>query len=264
MRVIDGMHRLGAARLRGDTEIEVRWYEGDEHDAFAMAVQTNVSHGLPLSLADRREAAARVIESHAHWSDRMIASIVNLAPTTVGTLRARSTVQKAPSNTRVGTDGRTRPISTAEGRRLAGELLRANPEAPLREVAKSTGLAPSTVLDVRKRILEGQDPVPQRRRGRQSADGRPGHRGSGRKAASVHNGDYRTALQNVKKDPSLRYSEIGRMLLSWLQTGPTDADTRFRLTEQLPSHCLELIAMLARRQATAWQEFACQLENRSG
>src|SRR5262245_34351918 len=50
LRVVDGMHRLRAAELRGDNEIEVQWYRGDERDMFAVAVSTNVTHGLPLSL----------------------------------------------------------------------------------------------------------------------------------------------------------------------------------------------------------------------
>jgi hypothetical protein len=263
MRVIDGMHRLAAAKARGDKEIEVCWFEGDERDAFAIAVQTNVFHGLPLSLDDRRAAAARIIESHPEWSDRMVASIVNLAPSTVGAIRARSTVQETPSNTRVGSDGRIRPVTTVEGRRRAGELLRENPDAPLREVARSAGLAPSTVLDVRNRILEGLDPVPQGQRRRHSAAHRPRHQEVAAKAESVHRGDYNTALRNTMKDPSLRYSEAGRMLLRLLQPGLTEAGARSKLVGQLPSHCLDVIATLARRQAAAWNEFASELENRS-
>ncbi|MFD1048734.1 serine hydrolase, partial [Kibdelosporangium lantanae] len=51
-RVIDGMHRLKAAALRGQDDILVRFYEGDDEDAFIVAVETNIAHGLPLSLAD--------------------------------------------------------------------------------------------------------------------------------------------------------------------------------------------------------------------
>ncbi|MFD1047646.1 ParB/RepB/Spo0J family partition protein, partial [Kibdelosporangium lantanae] len=62
MRVIDGMHRLRAARMRGQNEILVRFYDGDDDEAFIVAVRTNVTHGLPLSQADRTAAAARIIE----------------------------------------------------------------------------------------------------------------------------------------------------------------------------------------------------------
>jgi hypothetical protein len=74
MRVIDGVHRLRAARLRGQPRIAVRFFDGNDNDAFVLAVRTNVAHGLPLSLADRKAAAAQIVASHPHWSDRMIAA----------------------------------------------------------------------------------------------------------------------------------------------------------------------------------------------
>jgi hypothetical protein len=57
MRVIDGMYRLLAARMRGDSEIEARFFEGDDASSYVLAVKSNVEHGLPLSLADRKVAA---------------------------------------------------------------------------------------------------------------------------------------------------------------------------------------------------------------
>src|SRR5256885_8556385 len=83
-RVIDGMHRLKAAALRGQSDIVVRFYEGDNDEAFIVAVETNIAHGLPLSLADRTAAAVRIIATRPQWSDRRIASITGLAATTVG------------------------------------------------------------------------------------------------------------------------------------------------------------------------------------
>jgi hypothetical protein len=257
MRVIDGMHRLRAVKLRGDRQIDVTWFDGDERDAFVVAVRSNVSHGLPLSLDDRRNAATRIIRSHPQWSDRMIASVVGLAPTTVCGIRTRSPGLSALSSARVGRDGRTRPVSTVEGRRLAGELIRENPDTPLREIARATGLAPSTVLDVRNRVRAGRDPIPPRLR---DSAGEPANRRPAPKPRPTRPGGYLTTLDNLKKDPSLRYNDVGRMLLRWLQTGPTDQSTRARLVERLPPHCVEQVIGLARRQASAWQELADQLE----
>src|SRR5690349_6262411 len=45
MRVIDGMHRLRAAELRGQQEIEVRFFDGDEASSFVLAVRANIAHG---------------------------------------------------------------------------------------------------------------------------------------------------------------------------------------------------------------------------
>jgi hypothetical protein len=54
MRVIDGVHRVRAALLKGRTEIAVTFFDGDQDAAYLLAVRANLAHGLPLSLADRR------------------------------------------------------------------------------------------------------------------------------------------------------------------------------------------------------------------
>src|SRR5579862_6566295 len=54
MSVIDGMHRVLAAKMRGQEEIEARLIDGDQAICFVMAVSVNVKHGLPLSLDDRK------------------------------------------------------------------------------------------------------------------------------------------------------------------------------------------------------------------
>jgi hypothetical protein len=68
MRVIDGMHRLHAAARKGQREIAVRFFDGSEAEAFVLAVELNISHGLPLSLADRKAAAGRILAAHAGWA----------------------------------------------------------------------------------------------------------------------------------------------------------------------------------------------------
>ncbi|WP_368858328.1 ParB/RepB/Spo0J family partition protein [Nocardia alni] len=52
--VIDGVHRVRAAQLRGDSTILARLFDGGEADAFVLAVTSNTRHGLPLSSADWR------------------------------------------------------------------------------------------------------------------------------------------------------------------------------------------------------------------
>lgn len=96
MRVIDGMHRLSVARLRGQSQIAVRYFDGAEEDAFVLSVQNNVRHGLPLSLADRTAAATRIARSHPHWSDRTIARTSGLSPKTVAAIRRRSSAEIPP------------------------------------------------------------------------------------------------------------------------------------------------------------------------
>jgi len=87
MRVIDGLHRLRAAQRCGRRTIGVRFFDGDEAAAFVLAVTANAGHGLPLSLADRKRAAARIVGCYPRWSDRKIASITGLAPGTVAGIR---------------------------------------------------------------------------------------------------------------------------------------------------------------------------------
>lgn len=247
-RVVDGHHRLRAAQLRGDTEIDVRWYEGTSRDILPIAVQANVVDGLPLSTAERRAATAHLLRTHAAWSDRMIAAVVGFSPGTVRALRERTggTTQR-----RVGRDGRTRPISSAESRRRAGALLTERPGMSLREVAGATGLAPSTVLDVRKRLRAGQDLVPSAQLRAEKSAVPPS---LGTKAPA----DRDTVIRLLRLDPSLRLTEAGRQLLMLLSALPEGG-----LADRLPAHCLPVIAELARENLTAWQSLVSDLERRS-
>ncbi|MGP3978930.1 hypothetical protein ACTWQF_33935 [Streptomyces sp. 8N114] len=162
MRIIDGMHRMRAARLRGEDRIQVEFFEGGEDELFALSVKLNITHGLPLSQADRKAAAKRIIEAHPYWSDRRIAANAGLAASTVATIRRRSTGRNAQLNVRVGRDGRVRPLHATEGRLRASKILAANPDASLRQIAEEAGIATATAKDVRDRIRQGQDPVPPR------------------------------------------------------------------------------------------------------
>ncbi|OLR92324.1 hypothetical protein BJP25_23295 [Actinokineospora bangkokensis] len=110
MRVLDGVHRLRAAQLRGATDIAVLFFDGDEAAAFVQSVRANVEHGLPLTLADRTAAAARILRSFPEWSDRRVAAATGLSPKTAGAVRARSSAEIPQSTGRVGRDGRTRRV----------------------------------------------------------------------------------------------------------------------------------------------------------
>ncbi|MGH3437445.1 MAG: hypothetical protein ACRDRN_13370 [Sciscionella sp.] len=115
LRVIDGMHRLRAVALRNKEGGRGKVLDGDERDAFVLAVEENIAHGLPLS------RAARIVASHPEWSDRMIASKVGLAAQTVSAIRRCSTEENFQLNARIGRDGRLRPLSTVEGMAITTE-----------------------------------------------------------------------------------------------------------------------------------------------
>lgn len=251
MRVIDGVHRLRATQLSAGDHIEARFFDGDEDDAFVLAVEANAANGLPLSLADRKAAAARIVMTHPSRSDRWIASVSCLAPATVGTIRRCSTVENAQSNTRIGQDGRARPIDSAEGRRLAGELMRADPNRSLRDIARAVGIAPSTVLDVRNRLRCGEDLVPARRERESAARTAPG---SPQRHVPTEP-DPMSIMRTLRNDPSLRFNETGRALLRWLDNHTMTGESAPPV-EGIPVHCATTVAALARHNARFWAAFS--------
>ncbi|MGH3564905.1 MAG: ParB/RepB/Spo0J family partition protein [Pseudonocardia sp.] len=264
MRVIDGMHRLRAAVLRAHRDIEVRFFDGDADDAFVIAVEANIANCLSLSLVDRRMAAARIIATHPQRSDRWIGLVSGLAANTIGALRRCSTVDDAQSNTRTGRDGRRRPLDSSEGRRLAGELMRANPERSLRDVARAAGIAPSTALDVRNRLNSGEDLVPRKRnRGTGAVPGRAGifGRRHPRLSRADPEVDPAAVLRNLRNDPSLRFSEAGRALLRWLDAHTVDKQLMEPLVAGIPAHCITTVVALARHNAHFWADLGEQLSN---
>ncbi|MEV5778941.1 ParB/RepB/Spo0J family partition protein [Streptomyces antimycoticus] len=265
LRVIDGMHRLRAAALRGETEIEVRFFDGTERDSFLLAVESNIAHGLPLSLADRTAAAKRIVRTHPEWSDGAIGEVTGLDAKTIGGLR-QSSADITKLSTRVGRDGRIRPLNGSEGRRLAGELIAKQPDAPLRQVARAAGVSLGTVSDVRRRIRSGQDPVPDRQRVAASQASMqcavPEARRRGVTGPKSPERNRRVLLQKLRRDPSLRFTESGRMLLRWLEVQAVKTEEWERLLDSVPEHCTAAVIELARGCSEDWKEFAAQLEQR--
>lgn len=268
MRVVDGMHRLGAALRRGQDTIAVKFFDGSVDEAFVLAVKANIKHGLPLSFADRQAAAIRIIASHPHWSDRAIAAATGLAARTVAAVRARAGGDAPAGGARIGRDGRVRPLDGAAGRRLASQVIAARPDASLREIAKVAGISPATARDVRERMQRGDDPltVSQRAGGHRQPAGAVRLRGErGRDATDrLAARDRAAVLQNLKKDPSLRFAESGRAVLRWLFAHVIDREEWRELVPAIPPHSAYVVAALARGCANEWLEFARQLESGAG
>ncbi|MFI9451985.1 streptomycin biosynthesis protein [Amycolatopsis sp. NPDC052450] len=254
MRVIDGMHRLRVAETRGETTIAVRFFDGSADDAFLLAVKANIAHGLSLALADRKAAARRIIGTHGDWSDRAIAALAGLAHKTVGAIRRGSTGENPHSTARIGRDGRVRPLSGVEGRRRAGELLVANPETPVEEVARAAGISTTTVKDVRRRLRCGDDLVPSGQRSGPVRITRP--------AEETQVWDRVTALRQLRADPSLRFTETGRALLQSLNLHAGGDESWLSLADNVPQHCTGMVVELARHCVADWQRFVTRLEQR--
>jgi hypothetical protein len=260
MTVIDGMHRFAAASLKGQQMIDVEFFDGTDADAFLRAVEANTAHGLPLSQADRRAAAGRIIASHPHMSDRAIAVSTGLAASTVARIRRRSTDAVPQLNARVGRDGRLRPVSGLDGRRRAAKLMAEHPRASLREVAREAGVSPATARDVRMRLERGQEPQPAQP-ATESAGRHP--QGPGLGAQWKVPPDLDAVLGKLLRDPSLRHNEQGRRLLRLLQYNAAAQREWPELIAAVPPHCTELAAQLAYQYAQMWQNFAADLHERT-
>jgi ParB-like chromosome segregation protein Spo0J len=278
MRVIDGMHRVRAAILSGVAYIEALLFEGAEDEAFLLAVRLNVAHGLPLSRADRVAAVVRIIYSSPQWSDRAIARAAGLSDKTVASIRRRTSAEIPHLPDRIGRDGRVRPVSPAEGRRMASDLIAQNPDAAIREIATRAGISPGTARDVRERLRNGLDPVPLRHRdtsGSQPAGSQPaGSQAGGFKAAGSQprgedDGTRERSLsarmtpmilESLRNDPSLRYNETGRALLRLLALHTMSPADWEQLISAVPLHRAQAVAQVARSSSEAWQKFATRLE----
>ncbi|TDV48700.1 ParB/RepB/Spo0J family partition protein [Actinophytocola oryzae] len=254
MCVIDGRHRLRAAHLRGEERVSVTFFDGDERDAFVLSVLANTHRGLPLSDADRRAAVRRIVLTHAHWSDGAIAAVTGLSSKTIAGIRACATTELPELHSRIGRDGRTRPLSTAAGREAARLYLEDNPDASLREVARVAGIAPGTVRDVRARLRRGDDPIPPKvRAGEQRGTRSPAV------AAEMADVEVTSSLRVLRSDPVLRFSEHGRWLLRALGEGMSNADWE-EAAAAVPGHLAGLVVGLARENSRRWAEFAEALD----
>jgi DNA-binding NarL/FixJ family response regulator len=270
MRVIDGVHRLHAARLRQQEQIAVRFFSGDADDAFVIAVKANIEHGLPLSLAEREAAAARIVQSHGQWSDRMIASVSGLSPRTIGQIRARQDGKPSQAAGRIGQDGRVRPVDGPARRLLAAQLISADPGLSLREVARAAGISPETARDVRNRLLHGEDPVARRAGpGAAQDSGRVGGTGqpldkppAGFELSRASAENLALIVERLKADPAIRFTETGRALLRLLHVHLIEVKDWDRIGESVPVHWSTIIAQLAKGCAQMWAELADHAERK--
>lgn len=295
MQVVDGYHRVQAALLNGATKIRARFFDGSEAEAFVEAVRQNVAHGLPLSLADRKTAAARLIASHPSYSNRAIARTTGLSDGTVRSLRTFETVDGGDGACR-GLDGRVRPSTTAEGRIRAHKLIQSNPDVPLRTVANRAGISLGTAHDVRNRLQRGDDPVPPHQRQRHATvstrspspappeaeriesagDRSPGGPPPGGgpigtpirpdvpPAPAPPKRTPQALLEALYRDPTLRFNEHGRRVLRWFMHGAMPDEEWRSFLPHVPMHQAGAMAEIARRSAQSWAEFAREIERLDG
>jgi ParB-like chromosome segregation protein Spo0J len=264
MRVVDGAHRLLAAKLRVQEFIDVDFCDCDNDEAFVLAVEKNVMHGLPLSRAERAAATERILGSYPDWSDRAIAMVVGLSHKTVGSIRRRSDIGSEQITHRRGRDGRLRPVNGAAARARVSSMLADGQGASLRGIARETGVSPDTVRHVRDDSRRAEAlaarqprgvPSPERKRREAPKQVRPPVpiRASGP-------ADRYALLRSLRSDPSLRLRESGRVLLRLLDVYALDSDDWARISRDVPAYRVDGVAELARECGRIWQDFAARVE----
>ncbi|MEO6082268.1 MAG: ParB N-terminal domain-containing protein [Umezawaea sp.] len=285
MRVVDGAHRLLAAKLRGQDAIDVVFCDCDDDEAFVLAVEKNVAHGLPLSRAERTAAAERILGTYPEWSDRAIAAVVGLSHKTVGAIRWRSPKSAEPVTHRRGRDGRLRPVDGAAARAKVSQLLADRQGASLREIAREAGVSPDTVRNVRddsRRTAAASLPaasvqatavsgvsvpaasVPDQRTalGADRRSAAPRRTSACVRLPASETAERCALMRSLRNDPSLRFSESGRVLLRLLDVSALGSEDWDRISEDVPAHRAAGIAQLARDCGRIWQKFAAAVEQR--
>jgi ParB-like chromosome segregation protein Spo0J len=247
--VIDGAHRVLAARLLGRSTIPVRYFVGTREEAFVEAVKANVAHGKPLTLAEREAAATKLLSMHPDWSNRMVAHICGISDKTVGRMR-KSSAEVPQSPVRIGRDGRHRPVDAQLLRNEIATALRRRPHAKAEEVARAIGTSPSTVRDVRKRLQRGDDPV------RPVAPRRPPtYLGTEDRRKTV-------AVEEWRSDRAILSLPQGSSLAEWLDQTKIQSRQWEPHVSDIPLGRLPQLIADAKTRAAEWNNFAEALEQR--
>jgi ParB-like chromosome segregation protein Spo0J len=266
--VIDGAHRVEAARRLGRSRISVTRFLGSRDEAFVESVRRNVAHGLPLSVGDRRRAAVQVLHRHPEWSDRRIASLCGLSGKSLARLRREELACSATDGVvvferRVGRDGKARPVQSGEVRDRIRQALEKNPTGSLRTIAAMAGASPETVRTVKALLEVGPMTSPARSRAASPAVGQ-----------SASNG---TVISDLPEslDPPIRSRTVSWMPDAALLACGDDGDfARWfagnRVEEDWHHHVWAIpigrvyeVVDEARRRAAAWTAFATMLEGRA-
>lgn len=244
--VIDGAHRVAAARLLGMARVDAMIFDGTPEEGFIEFVRRNVAQGLMLTLGERKRAAQRVLFAHPRWSNRRVAELCVLSPKTVARLReAVGSPTEADAHSdgemREGRDHRLRPVRREPVRARVVEALRAQPDASLRTIAAVAGVSPETVRLVRLNLANEPE----------------------RESAAV--GEPTVAPESEptpwRADAALASTDNGEDLLIWLErtsVGESDLDW----AASVPLSRVYEVSDEARRRAEAWLQFARALEDR--
>lgn len=250
MTVVDGAHRVAAARRRGTTVLCVEWFDGDELSTLHEFIRRNIHHGLAVSAEDRSRGVQRSLRLDPGWSDRRIAHGCGVSPKLVARMRGESA--QAGLEKRVGRDGRARPVRAGAMRHQIAEALECDPGASLRVIAARLGVSPETVRTVRNE-LQGASPLA------------PASHLFG--AAVDTDEQYRLlscrmpAPEPWRGDQAFHSTQEGVSFAEWFES--TEVNLAEHRVDEVPLSRVYEIADEARRRAGFWSKFADDLERRT-
>jgi hypothetical protein len=261
--VVDGFHRVEAATRLGRYSVQATRFFGSREEVFMEAVRRNTSHGLPLSVADRRSAARRVLAGNPEWSNRRIASLCGLSDKTVGGLRRASSEVIVGVERRVGRDGRVRPVQSRQVRERVKQALAENPKGSLRAIAAVAEVSPETVRSVRANLLACEHAS----RGSEDFGLWTRRETSNRSVLSLVSHSHEpaespTLCREWLSDRAFTGSDDGAKFIRWFaSTGVSEAWHDYVWT--VPLGRVYEVVDEARRRAAAWTSFASLLESRT-
>ena len=245
MKIIDGEHRWQVAVALGHKDIDVRYFDGSEEDAFLLGIALNLQHGLPLGLEDRKAAAGRILAMHKEWSDRKIAEATGLSPKTVASIRdgLRHPTEEIPQLTsRVGRDNRRRRVPSSDKASSAKARSENNPPSG------SVAALPMPPIPSPRLRLE------RRSRTRSSETKEPSRN---------ETVDLAPATTMLREDPSIRLSDPGRDLLRLLSSSNITQERWRRIADVVPPYRRHLVADLAEQCSSRWRTLAGMLRDKA-
>jgi ParB-like chromosome segregation protein Spo0J len=257
LAIVDGAHRVAAAKELGLQHLQAVVFVGTADDAFVEFLRLNAAHGLPLTLTERRDGVRRLLERDGRRSDRWIAELCGVSPKTAGRIRqelnSNSNDERDSSDVvRVGRDGRARPVRPNAIRGRIAEELERRPDASLRSIARTVGASPQTVRSV-ARNLRGDEPA---------AEPSAPIPIAGFVRMLDRTGPGAPARSAVREDPAFRGEEDTATFATLFDSTAVDRGALLRHVECIPVSRIYEVADEARRRADSWREFAELLESR--
>ena len=106
----DGFHRYHAHKRAKVTDIAATIHNGSKDDALVFALGANRANGLRRTNEDKRKCVTIALDRWPQWSDRRIAEICGVSPTTVSSVRPMVSNLDTVTQ-RVGKDGVRQPAT---------------------------------------------------------------------------------------------------------------------------------------------------------